>query len=66
MSLTENINISTNGFLTSPISLGSQQTSFIPISSVMNPLGTVLYGSNVAPINEDKKLKLQIFYTKPN
>ncbi|WP_322551346.1 DUF4270 domain-containing protein [Flavobacterium psychraquaticum] len=66
LSLTENINISTNGFLTSPISLGSQQTSFIPISSVMNPLGTVLYGSNVAPINEDKKLKLQIFYTKPN
>ena len=66
LSVTENVNISNNGFLSSPITLGSQQVKFIPISSVMNPLGTILYGNNVAPGEEDKKLKLQIFYTKPN
>ena len=38
---------------------------FFPVSSVMSPLGTILYGSgtNVA---EAKKLKLEIYYTKPN
>lgn len=36
----------------------------IPSSSVMNPLGTILYGNRPnAP--ENKKLKLEIYYTKP-
>ncbi|MGO4904884.1 DUF4270 domain-containing protein [Flavobacterium sp. W20_MBD1_R3] len=36
-----------------------------PKASVMNPLGTILYGSkSTVPI--DKRLKLEIFYTKPN
>jgi hypothetical protein len=35
-----------------------------PRASVMNPLGTILYGTN-AP-DESKRLKLQIYYTKPN
>ncbi len=38
----------------------------ISVMSIINPLGTVLYGSNVAPEEEDKKLKLEIFYTKVN
>ena len=38
----------------------------IPIMSTVNPLGTVLFGSNVSPENESKKLKLQIFYTEAN
>lgn len=35
--------------------------------SVANMLGTVLYGSNlpVGDPNEDKKLKLTIYYTEP-
>jgi hypothetical protein len=35
--------------------------------SVVNPLGTILYGSNlpVTDPNYDKRLKLEIFYTKP-
>ncbi|NNF18413.1 MAG: DUF4270 domain-containing protein [Flavobacteriaceae bacterium] len=37
----------------------------IPEMSVISPLGTVLYGSEV-PANEDKKLKLEIFYTETN
>ncbi len=36
----------------------------IPIISTISPLGTVLFGSNVSQENEDKKLKLEIFYTK--
>lgn len=38
----------------------------LPMFSATNPLGTVLFGSNVAPANEDKKLKLEIFYTETN
>ena len=38
----------------------------VPIMSAVNPLGTVLFGSNVSAPNEDKKLKLQIFYTVAN
>lgn len=33
-------------------------------ASVMNPLGTILHGGN-SPV-ESKRLKLQIYYTKPN
>jgi hypothetical protein len=40
-------------------------SSLVPRASVMNPLGTVLYGSNLN-VPADKRLKLQIFYTKPN
>lgn len=36
----------------------------VPRASVMNPLGTVLHGGN-SPV-ESKRLKLQIYYTKPN
>ena len=36
-----------------------------PKASVMNPLGTILYGSK-SSVPEDKRLKLEIFYTKPN
>jgi hypothetical protein len=36
--------------------------------SVMNPLGTILYGTGPTGPNlpADKKLKLEIYYTKPN
>ena len=37
-----------------------------PVMATVNPLGTVLFGSSVANGNEDKKLKLEIFYTKIN
>ena len=42
--------------------------SEIPAASVMNPLGTVLFGSNI-PEGDDnyaKRVKLQIYYTKLN
>lgn len=64
LSVTENINLTSNAFFKTPILINAEEVKFSPIGNVMSPLGTILYGSNTA--NEDKKLKLQIFYTKPN
>lgn len=36
----------------------------IPLLSVVNPFGTVLYGSNIA--DGDKKLQLEVYYTETN
>lgn len=38
----------------------------IPIINTLTPLGTVLFGSNVEPLNAKNKLKLEIFYTETN
>ncbi len=40
----------------------------IPTTSRITPLGTILYGSNIQATepNFDKRLKLEIFYTKPD
>ncbi len=40
----------------------------IPTTSRITPLGTILYGSNLLATdpNFDKRLKLEIFYTKPD
>ncbi len=38
----------------------------IPVASTLSPLGTVFFGSQVDQANEDKKLKLEIFYTETN
>ncbi len=66
--VTENINVATNSYLKNPVAVGTQQVKLIPTSSVMNPLGTILFGNNILPsdTNYSKRLKLQIFYTKPN
>lgn len=66
--VTENISIATNAALLSPFTTttvaGSHQTKYVPVMSVVNPLGTILYGSNPS-VPVDKRLKLEIFYTKP-
>ena len=38
----------------------------LPASSILTPLGTVLFGSNVSDDNESNKLQLEIFYTETN
>ncbi|MCL6267478.1 DUF4270 family protein [Flagellimonas myxillae] len=38
----------------------------LPIMAAINPLGTVLFGSDVEGDDEDKKLKLEIYYTEAN
>ncbi|WP_343695986.1 DUF4270 domain-containing protein [Flavobacterium sp.] len=39
-----------------------------PRASVMNPLGTILFGNNIPSTdsNYDKRLRLEVYYTKPN
>jgi len=59
--VTENINGITNKNLVTPI--GSIKK--VPLMSVVHPFGTVLWGSG-AEVPEAKRLKLQVYYTKPN
>lgn len=59
--VTEDINTTTSSKLRTVTSSISQA----PKASVMSPLGTVLYGGK-ASVPVDKRLKLEIYYTKPN
>lgn len=67
LSVTENINAI--GF--SKLKTANANTEFAPGMSVLSPLGTILYGTNI-PFNSDpnsdyaKRLKLEIYYTKPD
>jgi len=46
---------------------GSDSVISAPSLSVMNPLGTILHGTiSTDPTEENRKLKLEIYYTKPN
>jgi hypothetical protein len=58
--VTEDINTTSNKLRTS-----SSAISQAPRASVMNPLGTIIYGGT-STVPEDKRLKLEIYYTKPN
>jgi len=66
----EDINTPANAYVNpaNPITIGTTNVPFIPVSSVMSPLGTVLYGTNIpaGDPNVAKKLKLEIYFTKPN
>lgn len=44
----------------------NDELEYIPISSVINPLGTILYGPNPEPTNHDKRFRLELFYTEIN
>ncbi|MFT5714476.1 MAG: hypothetical protein ACI9WT_001034 [Flavobacterium sp.] len=59
--VTEDINTTASHKLRTATSSISQA----PKASVMNPLGTIIYGSK-ATVPENKRLKLEIYYTKPN
>lgn len=61
--ITENINNVGNAALKTP--LAEEDVDKIPVSAVKQPRGIVLYGSN-AVVPEEKRLKLEIFYTKPD
>ena len=56
--ITESINVIANYALKNPIG------STLPVMTFPNPLGTVLYGTDL-PSTDPKKLKLVIRYTKP-
>ncbi|SDS53646.1 DUF4270 domain-containing protein [Winogradskyella sediminis] len=38
----------------------------VPVSSILSPRGTILYGNNTSESDEDKRVYLEIFYTEPN
>jgi hypothetical protein len=59
--VTEDIRIANSYKLRIP----TTKISAAPKASVMNPLGTILYGSK-STVPVDKRLKLEIYYTKPN
>lgn len=64
LSVTENIN--NIGF--SKLRMPNANTDSAPSMSVLNQLGTILYGTNIpfGDADYDKRLKLEIYYTKPN
>lgn len=61
LSVTESIN--NVGF--SKLKTANGNTDSAPSMSVLSPLGTILYGTNPA-VPDDKRLKLEIYYTKPD
>lgn len=62
--VTENIGVISNAYLKNPILIGSDETELLPVAAVMNPLGTILHGTQSTDVT--KKLKLEIYYTEPN
>jgi hypothetical protein len=62
--VTENILNTTSAKLATTTSWVKQ----VPQASVMNPLWIILFGNKMLPTdaNYDKRLKLEIYYTKPN
>lgn len=58
--VSQNVTIRTTQKLQNPMEPSIKQ---VPSSSVVSPEGTILYG-NATP-NQDKRLKLQIYYTEP-
>jgi hypothetical protein len=74
--ITENINIIANATLKTPFTVNmpnlippNVDVSTLPLTSVISPLGTVIYGNRSDENNnvpENKRLRLEIFYTKPN
>jgi hypothetical protein len=67
VSITNDINVIDYGFLKTKITT-PKIFDRVPKSSIQTPLGTVLYGSNIpnTSLDYDKRLKLEIYYTKPN
>lgn len=60
--LSNNVNVTASA----PILDSSQGVTQVPATGILTPRGTILYGSNVAPEDEAKKMRLEIFFTDPN
>lgn len=65
LSVTENINNSAYYSVFDEVLFDSDK---LPVGSIISPLGTIVYGNNILETDPDydKKLKLEIYYTKPN
>ncbi|MRX69179.1 protein of unknown function [Flavobacterium resistens] len=66
--VTEDIGVITSNRLKNKVKIGTNPDVYFtaaPRGSVMGPLGTILYGGK-SSVPDDKRLKLEIYYTKPN
>ena len=65
--VTESIGVASNGMLRSAVPVANPFNKY-PSAAIYNPLGTVLFGNNIPATdpNYAKRLKLEIYYTKPN
>ena len=63
-----NVNIEDPSFSSSQNKILSSDDSdeTVPLSSVLTPRGTILYGNATEPENESKRVYLEIYYTEPN
>lgn len=66
LGLTVSTNVDTEGSTAQRAiqSPDANMPNYIPVSAILSPRGTVLYGSN--PSDQSKKIYLEIFYTEPN
>jgi hypothetical protein len=66
--ITDNINDAVFAKLKTPIVTSNGTIKRVPRMAALNQLGTILYGSNIPIGNQDydKRIKLQIYYTKPD
>ena len=65
--VTESIGVASNGMLRGTVPVANPFNKY-PSAAIYNPLGTVLFGNNIPSTdpNYAKRLKLEIYYTKPN
>ena len=63
--VTEDINDSSLVSVKDELSNDFFKDDEIPVGTVMNPLGTVLYGNHLN-VDEENRVKLEIYYTNPN
>lgn len=66
--VTESINNVSNVKLKNSFTAFGKEVKYIPAMSVVSPLGTILWGNNIPVSHPDynKRLKLEIYYTKPD
>ena len=63
--ITENINNISNKFLKTPLVVEGKNVTKVQTSAVLNPLNAVFY-SNTNEVPSAKRIKFEIYYTKPN
>ncbi len=60
--LSPNVNLTNNAQILN----SNDDVTSVPSASLLIPRGTILYGTNVSPLDENKKMRLEIFFTEPN
>ncbi len=64
LSVSGNVNLENSSLQYNVSTTDDDEVKMSPVSSIVSPRGTILYGNNTA--NEQKKLYLEIYYTEPN